>query len=309
LILKSQDAIELFRPDSYILYFVSGFQHTGINVKMRKSITMMQSPSKTMAQFASVRDIYKTPSYPKSPLEYEFIKMALLENVMFSSLPEDSLDCLVDAFEVAIATKDAVIVTQGELRQLRGKRSSNLEGDYVYSVGDGQCTVLVDDKVVPEPYGTLKPKAVFGELAVLYRQSRAATITAKTDTVALYRVKGDAFKSILNHHQTTKDDPELLEKIDNVINQIAGTKSLYGGVIIRQYKSPRLWLWTRWTGTVFQHNYKTVMGMMMFSLVLMVGIQYFTESDGKFALLPDQSYPVIEHLEVIAKLWSYQATL
>jgi CRP-like cAMP-binding protein len=283
---------------------------TGINVKMRKSITMMRSPSKTRAQFASVRDTYKIPSYPKSPLEYEFITMALLENVMFSSLPEDSLDCLVDAFEITIATQDVVIVTQGELRQLRGKISSNLEGDYyVYLVGDGQCTVLVDGKVAPEPYGTLKPKAIFGELAVLYNQSRAATITAKTDTVTLFRVKGDTFKLILNHHQTIKDDQELLEKIDNVINQIAGTKSLYGGVIIRQYKSPRLWLWTRWKGTVLQHNYKTVLGNMMISVVLMMCIQYFSESDGKFGLLPDPSLTITKHLAVITKLWSYQATL
>ena len=48
-------------------------------------------------------------------------------------------------------------------------------------------------------------------------QTRAATIEAKTNAVTLYRVNDDAFKAVLNNQ--SNDDPELLEKIDQAINQ------------------------------------------------------------------------------------------
>lgn len=175
------------------------------------------------------------PSFSKSPEEYKFIKEALLENVMFTNLPKATLDRLIDAFEWTTVSKDQVVVKQGEL----------CEGDYVYMIGDGKCTVIVDGKVVPEPYGTLKPKAIFGELGVLYNQTRSATITGKSDSVSLFRVNGETFKAVLNR-LTSNDDPELLEQIDQAINQLAGTKSLYGGNIIRPYKPNRKWLWGRW---------------------------------------------------------------
>ena len=68
-----------------------------------------------------------------------------------------------------------------------------------------------------EPYGTLKPKAIVGEMGVLYNQTRAATIEAKSESVMLYRVHGDTFKAVLNNQ--SNDDPQLLEKIDQAINQ------------------------------------------------------------------------------------------
>ena len=54
-------------------------------------------------------------------------------------------------------------------------------------------------------------------MGVLYNQTRAATIEAKTETVSLYRVNGDTFKAVLNNQ--ANDDPQLLEKIDQAINQ------------------------------------------------------------------------------------------
>lgn len=52
---------------------------------------------------------------------------------------------------------------------------------------------------------------------MLYNQTRAATIEAKSETVVLYRVHGDTFKAVLNNQ--SNDDPQLLEKIDQAINQ------------------------------------------------------------------------------------------
>jgi CRP-like cAMP-binding protein len=158
------------------------------------------------------------PSFPKTKKEYAFIKTALLENVMSTTLPDAPLDTLIKACEKVTVRKGKVIVRQGE----------PCKGDYVYLVGEGDCTVLVDGKVVPEPYGTLRPMAIFGDLGVLQNKTRATTIFAKSDAVTYYRINGDTFQRILKNF-IPDDDPELLLKIDSAIDQVAGTKSRYGG--------------------------------------------------------------------------------
>ena len=160
---------------------------------------------------------------------------------------------------------------------------------------------------------------------MLYNQTRAATIEAKSETVSLYRVNGDTFKAVLNNQ--ANDDPQLLEKIDQAINQgwflplsltlsvlvvtsslasltkknggilhyiVAGTKSLYGGDIIRTYKSPRRWLWRRWRGTVFQHNWRTVSGNMFISLLFIC----FSRS---IVTTLDHSHPWIQRFVYLRK--------
>ncbi|CAB9498691.1 dependent protein kinase regulatory subunit [Seminavis robusta] len=238
------------------------------------------------------------PQFPKSTEEYKFIKKSLLQNVMFTRLPAATLDTLILAFEKRTANKEDIIVTQGE----------PCEGDFVYLVAEGDCTVIVDGKVVPEPYGTLKPKAIFGELGVLYNQTRAATICAKSDSVTLFRVNGATFKDILNHY-FSRDDPETLYLIDQAIDQVSGTKSLYGGDIIRQYQSSRFWLWKKWTGTVFQHNWRTVTFNMAMSLLFIVLVRRCTDPTWKIGLTPDHSHPFIQRLDIIRKIWGYQMSL
>lgn len=239
------------------------------------------------------------PVFPKSPEEYNFIREALLENVMFTTLPKDTLDNLIYAFERIAVNKDDVIITQGDICD---------GGDYVYLVAEGKCKVIVDGKVVPEPYGTIKGKAILGELGVLYNQTRSATIVAKSDAVSLFRVNADTFKSVLNK-LTVNDDPELLQQIDNAINQVEGTKSFYGGDIIRQYKSNRSWLWRRWRGTVFEQNWRTVGYMMLYSLFFTGGTRLLTDPTWKFGLIPDKTHPFIIRLDIIRKIWNYQMSL
>ena len=248
-------------------------------------------------------DIASIDSFPKSLEQNEFIKKALLKNVMFTNLPKTTLDRLIGALEQTTVNKDDVIVKQGQI--------CDVAGEYVYLVADGECTVIVDGKVVPEPYGTLKPGAIFGELGVLYSQTRAATINAKSDTVSLFRVKGETFKSFLNSKLllSFNDDPELLEQIDQAINQVAGTKSLYGGDIIRQYKPNRAWLWSRWTGTVFLHNYKTVLGNMLVSLAFIFYARRVTGSAWSLGMPPDKTHPFIQRLNIIRQLWTYMMSL
>ena len=177
-------------------------------------------------------------------------------------------------------------------------------------VAEGECTVLVDGKVVPEPYGTLSPKNIFGELAHLYNQTRAATISPKSDCVTLFRVNGDTFKTVLNRMAKNDDeDPELLYKIDQAIMQVSGTKSLYGGDIVRQYRPNRTWLWKQWAGTVLQHNYRTTLLNMGLSLLFVLITRRLTDPTWHIGLAPEKSHPFIQRLVIIQKLWIYQASL
>jgi predicted membrane chloride channel (bestrophin family) len=239
------------------------------------------------------------PVFSKTSEEHVFIRKSLLENVMFTPLPKPTLLALVQAFEKIEVAKDEIIVQQGEA----------CDGeDFVYLVADGDCTVVVDGNVVPEPYGTLKPGSIFGEMGVLYNQTRAATIVAKSDRVTLFRVDGYTFKRVLNR-LASDDDPDELSKIDQAINQVSGTKTQYGGSIIRQYKSNRIWLWTRWAGTIAQHNYKTTLLNMLFSLVFIIWTRRCTDPNWNMGFAPDKSHPFIQRLVIVQKIWGYQMSL
>lgn len=214
------------------------------------------------------------------------------------------LDRLIDAFEQTTVYGNDVIMNQGEM--------CDATDDFMYVVGNGECTVSVDGKVIPEPYGTLKPRAIFGELSFMYNKTRAATVKAASDTVSLFRVKGEIIISILNEHHllpTSKNDLEQLERINEAISEVEGAKSFYGGNIIRPYKPNRLWLWRRWRGTVFQHNYKTVLGNMLFSLAFIFCARQMTGSAWSIGMPPDKNHPFIQRLDVIRHLWNYQMSL
>ena len=68
---------------------------------------------------------------------------------------------MVPGFELSEATKGDDLVTQGDA------------GDYVYLIYEGECKVIVDGNAIPDPYGTVRPAAIFGELAFLYDEARA----------------------------------------------------------------------------------------------------------------------------------------
>ena len=73
----------------------------------------------------------------KSNEEVNFITTAILQNSLFSGLPETSLKLLVDGFELSETRRGVELVTQGD----------SCTGDYVYLVRDGKCKVIIDGQV------------------------------------------------------------------------------------------------------------------------------------------------------------------
>lgn len=166
--------------------------------------------------------------------------------------------------------------------------------------------MTVDGNIVPEPYGVLSPQSILGELGVLDGKERAATVSARSDKVTLYRIDGTAFKEIMN---TPEEYDIKYEEIDDAIKQISGTKCQYGGDIIRPYKPNRIWLWGRWSGTILQHNLYPTIANMLFSLVVILVVRRLTGSTVGLGMPPDKSHPLMARLDVIHQIWSYQTSL
>lgn len=59
-----------------------------------------------------------------------------------------------------------------------------------------------------------------------------------------------------------------LAKIDQVIDEVSGIKTRYGGEVIRTFRPDRRWLWQQWTGTILQYAWKTSVINMVIRLTM-----------------------------------------
>lgn len=248
-----------------------------------------------------------------SPEEYAFIEETLKKNFTDNEL-EGVLHALVLAFDKFAVLKGHVLIRQGD----------NDSEHYVYIVEQGECSVAVDGINVPGPYGTFKAKTIFGDLGVLTNTSRAETITAKTDNVTLFRASGADFVSAFSNNprgvdgedltDSCVDDNAIVEEhdrraIDKAIDQLSGTKSLYGGEITKQYQPSRVWLWSQWHGTILEQNLLSTIYAMLMCFIMVILIRSFAEPTWPIGHAPDPEHPLIEHLSMINGVWIYMMTL
>lgn len=96
-------------------------------------------------------DHFKIGFFSKSSVENELIQSALKKNFVFEHLSAKELKPLVGAFEKTTASKDEVIIKQGD------------EGNFFYIIASGECYFTVDGNIV----GKAKQGDSFGELALL----------------------------------------------------------------------------------------------------------------------------------------------
>eukprot|EP00928_Gymnodinium_smaydae_P024854 TRINITY_DN19996_c0_g1_i1.p1 TRINITY_DN19996_c0_g1~~TRINITY_DN19996_c0_g1_i1.p1 ORF type:complete len:695 (+),score=169.16 TRINITY_DN19996_c0_g1_i1:534-2618(+) len=121
----------------------------------------------------------------KTPQDIEFIKKALLANQQLGPLVRgigdaDAKKLAAGAFPTS-APRGKVVITQGEMI-----------ADCCYVVQDGALEVLKDNVKVKK-YGTGDS---FGELALLLRQPRAATVRAVSDS-RLWAVPRQALRNVM----------------------------------------------------------------------------------------------------------------
>lgn len=109
---------------------------------------------------------------------------------VFWDLEPHELDRLLDddLSEEVVCEPKEVIVREGEM------------GDSVFLVGEGEVNVMLEgDRVPGTPLATLGPGEVFGEMAVLERRPRMATVIAE-ERCTLLEINGGQFRKFLIEH-------------------------------------------------------------------------------------------------------------
>ena len=115
-------------------------------------------------------------------------KEALCRVAMFQSLGESDLDALAGVTRQITAERGELIVSQGSA------------GESLYIVARGQIRVYLSDETGKEIIlGLEGPGAIFGEIAVLDRQPRSASVAAMERTELLV-IEGREFRQLLEVH-------------------------------------------------------------------------------------------------------------
>ena len=226
---------------------------------------------KREAEIERIRN-YIPPVFEKERRENNFIMKILLANVLFQDLPKPTLDKIVSAFEIVSFAEGDEIFTQGDLN-----------ADFMIILKEGQCSVTIDGKKIPDPYGTVSVGSMLGEDSLLRDKPRAATITADTEIIA-FSLDHDSFKHFMDHasylqqdeqdKEEKKDITEELRQIDAVINIVSGITSRYKGRIIKRYKPSRRWLYFRLKGTILEESWKVVVANMLVALGVVLLFRY-----------------------------------
>jgi CRP-like cAMP-binding protein/predicted MFS family arabinose efflux permease len=135
-------------------------------------------------------------------------RVALLERLgVFDGAPRQALERLAAAMEERAVPAGTRVVTEGE------------EADAFYAVRSGALAVLSAGERggPPARVNTLGPGDYFGEIGLLERVPRTATVQAETDAV-VGRLSGDDFLAIVNQAPSTSGT-----LLDGVVGRLART--------------------------------------------------------------------------------------
>eukprot|EP00534_Pseudo-nitzschia_fraudulenta_P012756 CAMPEP_0201204256 /NCGR_PEP_ID=MMETSP0851-20130426/168487_1 /ASSEMBLY_ACC=CAM_ASM_000631 /TAXON_ID=183588 /ORGANISM="Pseudo-nitzschia fraudulenta, Strain WWA7" /LENGTH=604 /DNA_ID=CAMNT_0047492325 /DNA_START=89 /DNA_END=1900 /DNA_ORIENTATION=+ len=277
----------------------------------RKQVIAVSTTSDT----DNLSDHEYTPSiFPKEEEENRFIEGVLRTNFLFRDQKQKNQD-----FSAMVASFEKQEFEKGSFLSIQGDTENT---NYLYLIFSGSCSVSIDKKVLPDPYGTTGPGGLTGELALLYGTPRAATVCAKTP-VTVFRLHRNDFLYFLDDYEpsssTASSRAEKIKRqvreIDEVLDQISGAKSRYDGKIIEQFQPSRAWLWRRWRGTIMQHAWKACLVNMGVSLAFLITLRVLNDSIFKnpitwpLGAIPDQGHPLIYRMKGLHKMWSYTMSI
>ena len=97
----------------------------------------------------------------------------LTESELFSIIPEDARAGLAPAARPRTVSADEVVFKRGD------------EGDSFFVVAKGKVSITLELPTGSQEVSTLEPGDFFGEIAMLTRAHRTATVTGVEDTVVL----------------------------------------------------------------------------------------------------------------------------
>lgn len=266
-------------------WLLSQHQHDAVSDSSATTATATDSKSDSNSDSSQ----YIPNIFSKEDEEISFIHEVLIASFLFQDFSSiygkegssnkknkenPSLTEVVKSFEKYTYKKGTMLCEQGD----------TTDTDYLYLIASGSCSVSIDMKQLPDPYGTMGEGSLIGDLAMLYGTARAATIRCQTP-VTVYRLHRSDFYHFLDFDKdatssstsTTSTRHEEIQQqvkeIDEVIDQISGVKSKYDGDIIRQFQPERRWLWSLWKGTILQHAWKSAVVNMAVSILFVTTIR------------------------------------
>ena len=113
-------------------------------------------------------------------------RLLALRNVpLFAHLNLDQLDAVAAFLEEQFFLAGEVVVREGD------------PGDHLYVLVEGEVDA-VKDRGTPREHllNSMQPPSYFGEIAILDRSPRSATVVASTD-VRVLRLAGDRFRELI----------------------------------------------------------------------------------------------------------------
>ena len=96
----------------------------------------------------------------KSQEEMAFLEKSLQHGILFHDLAQESPKDLAKKFTKVEYEPGSTIFQEHE------------EGDFMLLIYKGDCSVSINGKLLPEPYGTMGKGSMLGELALLYGKGR-----------------------------------------------------------------------------------------------------------------------------------------
>jgi cAMP-dependent protein kinase regulator len=136
---------------------------------------------------------FTPPVHAKSEEQKTRLVNCLKNSFMFEALAEKDFQVTVDAMEEVVCQAGETIIKQGD------------EGDFLFVVEDGKldCTKPIDGEV--KVLKTCVAGDVFGELALLYNTTRAASVSVAAGAAAkLWKLDRDTFNSIVKEAASKK---------------------------------------------------------------------------------------------------------
>jgi len=162
-------------------------------------------------------DMSTAPVIPKTPEQTATITAIVSTNILFSSLDKPSKKTVVDAMSEKVCAPGEVVIKQGA------------DGDFYYVVASGafDCFVKMGDDADGEHDGEHGTKVVeyvagtaFGELALMYNASRAATVVCREGGV-LWALDRETFRKLILQSMVWKR-----ERLETALMQVPLLKSL-----------------------------------------------------------------------------------
>jgi CRP-like cAMP-binding protein len=124
---------------------------------------------------------------PKSVEVTKMMRSSLANHFLFSALSDMEMHDVINAMERIDVREGTDVISEGD------------KGTDFYLIAAGEYVVTVKGKEVHR----YSDKGLFGELALLHKKKRAATVKLVSSSGVLYKLDGDTFRYTLAHSSNT----------------------------------------------------------------------------------------------------------